>query len=273
MEATHASNVLSPRRLGLLLRRDVAYGYRSTLIAAASAAGVAVLIAVLTAIGGVRASEPLYVTLFSIVLYVGGFVYTSMVFRELHRGGATLFLTLPSSSLEKFASKAVVTSVGFAAAALAFMTATSALAELVCTLAFGSRRGVFNPFDREILNMVAVYLVAQAIFLAGSVYFRKLALLKTLGLVSAFGFAASLLWGLLAWLLMRDHFIVEWAGSSRSIRPDAALESLFADLSTGRVALPAVLETVRRVGEVLYWALLAPACWVIAYLKMREKEV
>jgi hypothetical protein len=273
MKAKSLSSVFDPRRFALLLRRDVAHGYRSTLIAMASVAGVIVLVSLLTTLASRVGGTSVHLSFFGGILFIGGFIYTSLVFREIHSGpAATLFLTLPSTPLEKFASKAVLTSVGYALGALAFCTAVSALAEGLDWLVFRAHNALFNPFDRDVLMLVAVYLVTQAVFLLGSVAFRKLAFLKTAGMVSLIGTVVSIVAVVIGWAMLHNYFSVT-PGSPSSYQLDPAVSAVFEGLTRGTIPVPVALTVAFRTAQVLFWAGLAPACWAIGYFKMREKEV
>jgi hypothetical protein len=273
MQKHAISSVFDPRRFALLVRRDVAYGYRSTLIAAASVAGVIVLLSLLTTLASRVGGTSVHLSFFGGVLFIGGFVYTSLVFREIHAGpAAALFLTLPSTPLEKFASKAVVTSVGYALGVLVFSTVVSAVAEGLDWLIFRAHNALFNPVGLDVLRMVAVYLVTQAVFLLGSVSFRKLAFLKTGGMVSLVVFVVGIVAALVGWAMLHDYFI-RAPGQPASYQIDPAMSAVIEGLAKGTIATPAALTVAYRVAQVLFWAGLAPACWVVGYLKMREKEV
>ena len=116
---------LSIRRLGLLLRRDFSAGYKSVIIAMAAVGGVVFLVTVVTAFG--RQLGGMHRSLYLPLLFIGGYIVTSLTFKELHLNGQSVFyLALPGSSLEKFVSKLMVTSVGYAFGSLFFYTAVSA---------------------------------------------------------------------------------------------------------------------------------------------------
>lgn len=274
MEHTASRSVFSARRLGLLLRRDVAYGYRGTLIAMVSIAGVIVLLSLLTMIGVRPSGGSFHTSFFSGLLFVGGFIYTSLVFREIHNGGAaTLFLTLPSSGLEKFASKALVTSAGYAVATLVFSTVIAALSEGLNWLIFRTNNALFNPVAPDVLRMVAFYVVTQSVFLLGSVYYRKMAFLKTVGVVSLLSTVTFVLALLLAAALLGDHVTVVTVGAGRTVELDPEIARVVTGIANGSIPMPAGLHAFQRILEMLFWAALAPACWLIGYFKMREKEV
>ena len=102
----------SPQRLWLLIKRDITIGYRGTLIAAAAVGGFVLLFSLLSAID--TRNDPYYYGMYAALLFLGGYIVTSLAFREVHREeSGTFYLTLPGSALEKYLSKLLVTSVGY----------------------------------------------------------------------------------------------------------------------------------------------------------------
>jgi hypothetical protein len=201
------------------------------------------------------------------LLLIGGYIVTSLSFKELHLNGQSVFyLTLPGSSLEKFLSKLLVTSAGYALGSLIFYTAVSSAAEGINRLIFGNGHAFFNPFERSTLILLAVYLVTQAVFLLGSVYFRKLAFIKTNLYIWLFGLVVVILVAVIAWLIFRDY----------AIGKRLELEPYFQRLGESgelQAVLVPLAEKFGRVAEVLFWGVAAPVCWVISYLRLRETEV
>jgi len=257
--------VLSFRRLGLLLRRDLASGYRGVLIAMAAVGGFVILSRVVSAFSRDlgATSSVFYVQL----LFVGGFIVTSLTFKELHLNGQSIFyLTLPGSALEKFLSKLLVTSLGYAIGSLVFYTAVSSAAEGINRLIFGYGRAFFNPFDRDVLMAAAVYLVTQSVFLVGSVYFRRLAFVKTALYLVLFGIAAAIITGLAAWFIFKDYAV------GRTIQFEPYLNELGASGDMERVLRP-LAEHFALVARLFFWIALAPVGWVISYFRLRETEV
>jgi hypothetical protein len=192
---------------------------------------------------------------------------SSLAFKELHLDAQNVFyLTLPGSSLEKFLSKLLVTSIGYAVGSLVFYTGVSAAAEGLNRVIFDFARPLFNPFTRPVLLALAVYVVTQSIFLVGSVYFRKVAFIKTSLYLVLIGIALAILTGLAMWFVFRDF------ATGRRI----VLEPYFNQLGQGgnlEAVLYALGGPFARVFKILFWAALPPVCWVISYLRLRETEV
>jgi hypothetical protein len=258
------SDTISVRRLGLLLRRDFSAGYKSVFIAMAAVGGFVLLVSVLSAFG--RGRDPIPQLYFPL-LFIGGFVVTSLIFKELHLNGQSVFyLTLPGSSLEKFLSKLLVSSLGYAFGSLFFYTAVSSAAEGINRVIFGYGHAFFNPFQRDVLLAVAVYVVTQAVFLVGSVYFRKLAFIKTNLYLWLFGIVLTFLVAVVGWIIFRDYAV----GSRIELEPymDALGRS-----GEMKAVLRPMAEKFLQVAKVLFWGAAAPVCWIISYLRLRETEV
>jgi hypothetical protein len=267
MEATHRdlAKVLSLRRLGLLLRRDFSGGYRGVLMAMVAVGGFVILASVVSAFS--RDLGPMHPTLYVQLLFIGGFIVTSLTFRELHLDGQSVFyLTLPGSALEKFLSKLLVTSLGYAVGSLLFYTAVSSAAEGINRLIFGYGHPFFDPFDPTILLAAAGYLVTQSVFLVGSVYFRRLAFVKTVLYLVLFGIVLSIVTGVALWLVFRDY------ADGRTIVLRPYLEELGRSGEMEKALLP-LAEGFWRAARLLFWIVLAPVGWVISYLRLRETEV
>ena len=256
---------IDPRRLGLLLRRDFSAGYKSVFIAMAAVGGFVILVSLVSAFS--RELGPIHERMYYPLLFLGGYIVTSLAFKELHLNGQGVFyLTLPGSSLEKYLSKLLVTSAGYAFGSLIFYTAVAAAAEGINRLVFGYGHPFFNPFTRYTLTVVAAYLVTQAVFLVGSVYFRKLAFIKTNLYLWLFGIVLVILVVVFAWIIFRDYAV----GSRIHLEP---YFQQLGDSGEMQAVLQPLAERFLLVAKILFWGALAPVCWVISYLRLRETEV
>ena len=269
MEKTlkQGTGFFKPRRFLLLLRRDFSNGYRSVLIAMAAVSGFIILFSALSALQG-RNGE-FYTAIFAQLLFIGGYIVSSLAFKELHQPGRSYFYcTLPGSLVEKFSSKLLVTSLGYALGTLIFCTIVGAASEGINRLIFGRGHYFFNPLDMNILLMIAVYLVTQSVFLTGSVYFRKVAFLKTTLIVNGAAIAFGLIVALILYLIFREH-----------IHPGGLepwIESIFNERGyTGQIEaeLGNFVSTFLSLIKILFWYVLAPVCWLISYFRLSETEV
>lgn len=255
------------RRFLLLLRRDFSNGYRSVLIAMAAVLGFIILVSALSALKG--GNGEFYTVIFAQLLFVGGYIVSSLAFKELHQPDRSYFYcTLPGSLVEKFSSKLLVTSLGYALGTLIFYTIVGAASEGINRLIFGRGHYFFNPLDMNILLMIAVYLVTQSVFLTGSIYFRKLAFLKTTLIVNCAVIAFGLIIALTFYLIFREH-----------IHPgglDPRIEAIWNKLGhTGQIEteLGSFANIFLTLIKILFWYVLAPVCWLISYFRFSETEV
>ena len=125
------TDIVSPRRVGHLFLRELAVSYRGLLIAAATVAGAVIVVSAVSALAMSTQAPPHglvqgdgYLGFYRLLLFLGGCIVTSLAFREVWQAGSGIaYLSLPGSTLEKLAVKLLVTSVGFAAGSLIFMSA------------------------------------------------------------------------------------------------------------------------------------------------------
>ena len=289
MTTTAFSSLVSTRRLGRLFLREIAHGYRGLLIAAAAVAGSIIVIAAVGALARNMGGAPdgtvtgdNYWFYFQGLLFLGGCIVTSMAFREVwHGGGGIAYLTLPGSTLEKMAAKLILTSAGYAAAALVLITATAAASEALDRLVFGVGHGFFNPFTPAVGQAVVRYVVIQAFFLLGSIWFRKLSFIKTALSLMVIGVCLGIL-GLIAVRIgIAPHLTAMGTGfgpgnGSGTMRfgrwsfqmNGTGLQDLFKPGSRGYNGM----QAFKVAAEAVVIAL-APASWVAAYFRLREAEV
>jgi hypothetical protein len=262
---------LQPRRFAQLLVRDFAGAYRSMLVAMAAVGGTVILVSALTVLGmkisGARFGAPnFYANLFNNVLFLGGFIVTSLAFREVHQnGGGVFYLALPASSLEKFASKLLTTSVGYALGSVVFTTAVAAVSELINRLVFGFGHAFVNPFDARVYEALGYYLVAQSVFLLGSIWWRKLAFLRTWGLLVAVASGVALVGGITLRIVFHPYF----HGGTINLSDVPGWENLIRQASLGY----GPLAGMGRVLRIVFLAATAPVCWLIGWLRLRDTEV
>jgi hypothetical protein len=266
------NKVFKPRRFGQLLLRDLAGGYRSMLVAMAAVAGTVIMISALTVLGmrvagGRTGVWNFHFNFYSNLLFLGGFIVTSLAFREAQQNGGSgiFYLTLPASSLEKYASKLLTTSVGYALGSVVFYTAVAAASEGINRLIFGFGNPFFNPFDLRVLEGIGYYLVAQSIFLLGSIWWRKVAFLKTWGLLMAVAFGIAVIAGAVLRIGFGQYFH-GW-GIDLSDIPGFSELSRQASLGYGP------LFDLGRVLKIVFLAGTAPVCWLLGWLRLRDTEV
>ena len=274
---------VSPRRVGQLFLRELAHGYRGLLIAAAAVAGGIIVVSAIGSLAMSMGGAPVgtirgdgYYGFFTYLLFLGGCIVTSFAFREVwHSGSGIAYLTLPGSALEKLGVKLLLTSVGFAAGTLVLITAVAAASEALDRLVFGVGHGFFDPFTPAVAQAVVRYLVVQSCFLLGSIWFRKLAFIKTVLAILVIGVCLGILAMIALRIGMGSH-LSSLGGSSGAMRfgrwsfqmNGTGLQDLFTPGSKGYGGANAF----KIAAEALLIAL-APASWAAAYFRLREAEV
>ena len=167
----HRSNVFSVARAWYALRADLQQQRRAVLVGAGAAAALILAVNVTSANDAVGGG--FHAAFFPLVLVVGGLLFTSTLFADLHdKPRAHAYLTLPISTLERWAVRLLLSTVGYAAVALAGYFVVTLLGAGVSQLIWGRSHAVFVP-DADAWRTVLSYLVTSSLFLFGAVYFRR----------------------------------------------------------------------------------------------------
>ncbi len=249
-------------RFQRLIKNELLTQYRTLLIAGGAILGILLFINFLSLLGNNRAVAP--TSFYGLLLFAGGYIVSSMAFTDLHHPQKSyLYLTLPCSNAEKFLSRLILTSVGYGLATLILYFLFSALISLLSMLLTGYAPPMFNPFDREIFISLGVYLVTQSLFLAGAVYFRKHAFIKTV--LSLFGLLLLLL--LFTLLILRLFFWNDWVDLRNYPR------DLFVSSGLTKATLESFFITLGKILKYLFWTVLAPFFWIVTFLRLKETEV
>ncbi len=205
-----------------------------------------------------------YTELFSNLLFLGGFIMTSITFAQsmYSKSRQHAWLMLPVHAHEKLIEKIIYHALIYPLALILFMTLSTLIIEGVNTLVFGRHALVFTPIDAEIWKMVLHYIILQSVFLLGAAYFRTAHFIKTvlslivvamtLGLLSAFIFRIT--YAPYFHTMFQDPFYTDQASLMISVES----EPLF--------------RVIEVIGKTVYWFLLAPFCWTVTYFRIREVE-
>lgn len=272
------------KRIAALFKKDILESYRAAYIVSAAAFAILLIVYLIAAFVGrssgldaglsimrMRGDYPLHESLYPVLLFFGGLIVTSLAFGEAHNKNKNHgWLMLPASNLEKLTARLLMTSLGYAAGSLAFYFFFSLIAAGVSSLFIGVNFPVFNPFNREILLNVAHYLVTHSIYLLGAIYFRKYHFLKTTLSFIGFGIAFAMLLAIFVRLVFWEYF-TGFLPSEKLITLIDSVDNW--DLVAERLNVEKAGRVFEIAGNVLYWAILAPVCWTIAYLRLRETEV
>jgi hypothetical protein len=258
----------SLKRLLLIMKRDVLTHYRTVLIASLAVAGFAIFASTASMLN--RSQGEFHLIYYFLLLYIGGFIFTSRAFREMYNGQKSYtYVTLPGSPPEKFVERWFLTSVGYVIGAFAAYFVIALISEGINRALFGYSHALLNPAGRTFLLGVAVFLVLQGMFFAGAVYFRKHPLVKTILMITLAAIALLVISIITIRVISPGYFEF----THRAGREFNSLRELAAWLGLTEEGLQLLGRTIWIVIRVLFWAVLAPCCWVLSYLKFRKIEV
>ena len=256
------------RRLLLIMRRDILTHYRTIIITFAAVGGFAIFASTVSMLNGSQGR--FHIIYYLLALFVSGFIFTSRVFKEIYTPVKSYtYATLPGSLLEKYIERWLLSSVGYVIATFAAYYVIVLASEGINHLLFGSSHGFLNPAQKSFLIGVAVFLVLQGIFFAGAVFFKKHPLIKTLLMVALAAFLLMVIALVAARLVIPDYFEIT-ARTGGGISSPRELAALLGLTEEGLKTLGKALWMALRI---IFWALLAPCCWVLSFLKFRKIEV
>lgn len=232
------NTVLDISRLKQLLINDIRVNKKSMLITAAT---ILVYWILLTIPGG-----PSWVLYNNAVLFLGGFILTSQCFNELHNTElAYHYLTLPCTNFERFLSKWLLTSVGYAIGIMVLFYLFSLFCMGYNLVLFQNLIGLPSIFEPAVWYKVGTYIVLQSIVLLGAVVFKRYSLLKT---------------ALTLGCIFLTLAVVTWT----------------VGIKLSPFWIPSAVQNFdifTTITGVLFWAVLAPFCWTVTYFRISEYEI
>jgi hypothetical protein len=247
------------KRFLYLLRYELFSNYRTLIVILSTTVGIVFLTGVFSA-----AAAPhfhVYRILYpSLVLMAGGLIFSSLAFKETHEPGNDLrYLTLPCSRLEKTLAKFILTTLGYLVLSAIVTFIISLAAMPFALLLFGQTHGVFNPFTDSVLDTMGVYLIVQAVFVFGSIYFKKAAFAKTILSLMALALTLALFAGLVFTL---THI-------------DLIVRGAFTDWRYlgGPFDARTFLDFWKYAPGIVFKVLVAPFFWVLTFIRLGEQEV
>lgn len=257
------NNMFVPRRLLLIMKRDVVSGYRTALVTAGVLTALFLVTSFLAAYDGdTRFFHEGFITP---VLFIGGYIFTSMLFREAHRRDQVHnWLMLPASRWEKYLEKLLLGAVGYPVVVILWYSLAVLLGKGLISLILGESLPLFHPFQGWLARALVHYLIGQSLFFLGALWFRKSNFLKTVLFVALIAFGYMMVISGLATVIHWDY-IREASHGTRFFH------SLDGQWMTAE--MPRWIEGMVTGVKILYYGLMAPVCWVAAWFRMKEIEV
>jgi hypothetical protein len=205
------NDLFNLRRFARALANDLLQlQLRRIAIASLGFAGIGFLVYLVNVSAGPQAEDPqLALAQFATLLFLGGAIFTSMIFNDMHHPLERYhYLMLPYSNLERFVSRYLVSAPLFVLYVIVLYKAFEVGANFVCALLQEGR--VVAPLDLGsplLWNLVKGYFIVHIFVYAGAIWFRSNALIKTLFTGFVFWALAGLLLFLSVRLMYRDSFI------------------------------------------------------------------
>lgn len=267
------NNVLSLKRLVLIIRKDLFSELKNLMLWVGASAGVMIVISALNILfqkvygfdlGG---NSHFHVVFYLLLLFPGGFILTSSMFKDLHDKSRNIYwLMNPGSTFEKLLSRLLISSLFYVIVLSLFYPILAGASEVFNSLVFGMRHDYFNPFHRDIIKLIPYYFVIQSIFFAGAVQFRKHPFAKTILSITALQIVLSILFV----LIMKAYF-GNYFNSIQNLNFHTTDLMNYSGLSMESI------ENIKNVIElslkIIFWGLMTPFFYILSYFKLSEKEV
>lgn len=192
-------------------------------------------------------------------LLIGGFVLSSLAFSDLSNPlKRQRYLILPVSALEKLSVMWLLTSLGWIILFTMVYTVYTWFVNLIGPAIFSYMTfEAFDPLDKFNLTMMKYYFVLQGVFLVGATRFEGYVFPKTLFVLIVF----LILCGSLIYLMLVDIFLTE---HECTVTEDEFNCELVNEMEA---------HWLWWMIQWMFWWVLAPLCWGVTYLGLKEKEV
>ncbi len=255
-----SNQIFAPTRFFKLFREEVFSGYRITLIVASVV--FAFLMLIFTIVASDHSDADFHQVWYPIVLLAGGFYFTSTSFNVLNRKEQRMnYLSIPASIFEKFSLKLLITTLGYTVMATLLYWLFSESVNAITQRYFSFSFWEFNPFSEFNLFFIKLYIVIQSVFILGAATFNRFSFFKTLFALGLIYIALSLF----GWLLFRIIFADLFDGllvprDNITVFPSYRFQDF-------------VEFTAWPLLQNIFWYVMAPIFWVVAYFKLKEREV
>lgn len=251
-------NNFSFQRLVWLLRNDFLANRRLYSIELVSIFVAALLIFGVDYFRNFAQVKQSHIQFFPLFYIIGGLAFTASVFYQMNSANSrSQYLTLPASTLEKFTAKWLLSTVGwmlgFTILYHCFTTGVYIFANLFTSLPY---KTLFD-LDRGWLVFTIIYLAIQSVFLVGAVYFNKHHFFKTIAAIIPF-IAIFLAFALPVVYLLFPFIFESTPDEMHRLDP------------TFRVWLEDFKDDVFVYGVGILFPFFM---WVVAYFKLKEREV
>ena len=255
------SNFSIPR-IGYLIRKDFWESRKTIGIIALAVLGFCTLIYMSFDIGDEETPNQVS---YILLLFIGGFIFTSIIFREFYtKPRGQFYLNLPASNFEKLASKWLITAIIYPIGVTLFYWLFTLIANPIYTYLNGTAHvSFYSDWTNGLSDLPYYYIMTQALFFLGAITFTKYNFFKTgfsvfalgLFLVSVFAFLFRfVMWGYFEGMQFRPE------RNGVQLEPSGSFH-FFLD-AENIVYLPSILAIS-----------LAAFLLVVSYFKLKEREI
>ncbi|MFP4383219.1 MAG: hypothetical protein ACLFST_10810 [Spirochaetia bacterium] len=278
-------------RLYIFARNDAAAQKKSIIIGSIAIFGGVLVSFLLTALGGGNASY--HGAMYRNILLIGGFIIASMAFADIHKKPQGLhYLTLPGSTGERLISRLILVSVAWPVLLTALYSLTTVAGTLIAEPLFGNSPGVFVPgaaipysgmllvinsgheaetvmTSRDFWETLGILVSGQAVFLFGSIYFKKSAFLKVA--VSSFG--VFVLFGAFFALIARMVFGANIDEIIKVVNNGDTYSFISSISEKDFTPFVRLMDVFRVIWSFIFYLITPVFFWVLSSIRLRETEV
>jgi len=255
-------------RFFLVLKKDVIENGKTALFGMLTIFSFSSLIIIFTAsYGNPYGLAEANVGMYGVTFLFSGLFFSGMAFKDFRNKERTMsFLTLPASSIEKFLSMLVLTTIGFYISfSILHMAFNLFNIAVIKSLPTALSLDFINPFilNEKMQSYISFFIPIQAIFLAGSTTFKKVPFFYTSLLLFVVGILYAILLFTIIYYIFNDYNFVAGGGYS-SINVNSA-----------HVHYQFDSDNIFPFYSLKFFStyLIAPIFWVVAWFKINEKEV
>ena len=198
------NNILNFNRLVSTFRQDFSTNLWKVLLASEALWGV--LVISLLYFNAVNKDFNLHEKFYSFVLVFVGLFVASISFGELNdKKRGHFFLILPASSLEKFLSRFIYSTIGYVFLINIVFYTASLCAYGIDFYLLNNTQIIFDATNPSMITAMLVFLILHSVFFFGSVYFRKLVFLKMILVISGLILFATIIGVIEMKIILWEH--------------------------------------------------------------------
>ena len=194
-----------------------------------------------------------------LVLYISGFLFAARLFKVFSfTPGGMHYLLIPATHGEKLTTAILLSTVYFFGMTLLAYTIGSFTGTSITNMIFGTEIPVkWDLFysTKDFIDVLSKFALIQAIFMLGSLYFKRNALGRTMFSIIAINILIVIIEGSLFKALFGTLSLSNEMFSMNNI--------------LSNTSIPSTIETVVRISTYI----LIPFLWVVSYFRLTEKQV